>query len=338
MSRPDIGHWLARLSDPRGINAKWDASPFDAKDERALDRLLFEARRHSVSLVFFSRLIDLLRNQPETVLVGDRHAERSQALQQKVTDMRLQDLAQVMAIGAVAREIRTGIAGMPVALVKGLDFAEVLFGGVQERIFGDIDLLYEPGAERDLRDLLAKMGFTEHRPDLHPAHYTERQWTRPHPQMDYILVELHTDMVHVERTRQGISLPYRRYVSGPESIVTPAARLILATVHAATSHLFGRLQYVVDGLMAVRAGVDAAELRERGREAGALLPLRTMLRLAASIFSSQEAATLLRALPETRGSWLEPRLISEDMVLAAKSRNRWRLIPQRRLYRAMLRW
>jgi len=317
---------------------RWDVIPFDAEDERGLDRLLFEAQRHSVSLVFFARLIELLRKQPETILTGDRQAERAEALLRKVSDMRLQDVAQVMAIGAVAREIRARIAGMPVALVKGLDFAEVLFGGVQERIFGDIDLLHDPAAEPDLRELLSGMGFTENRPNLHPAHYTERQWTRPHPQMDYILVELHTDMVHVERTRQGISLPYRRYVSGPESIVTPAARLILATVHAATSHLFGRLNYVVDGLMAVRAGVDAQELLERGRETGALLPLRTMLRLASSIFSSQEAATLLRALPETRGSWLEPRLISQDMVLAAKSRNRWRLIPQRRLYRAMLRW
>jgi hypothetical protein len=336
MPRPRIGDWLAHFSDPLAPNPRRKAEPFDADDQRGVNRLLFEARRHNVSLVFYSRFIDLLRSCPEAVLRGDRTGERSQALLKQVSAMRLQDLGQVMAIAAAAREIRAEIAGLPAVVVKGLDFAEVLFGGLQQRSFGDIDLLYDPRAEADLRAALIRLGFAEHRPELFADHYTERQWIRPHPQLGQILVELHTDLVHTERLRRRISLPFGRYVSGPAAAVTPAARLILAAVHAATSHLFGRLQYVVDGLMAARANVDAGELRERGGEVGAILPLRTLLRLAAAIFPAEEAMRLLEALPDVRGSRLEARLIGPEMVLAAKGRNRWRFIPQRRLYRRLL--
>jgi hypothetical protein len=337
MPQPRIGTWLARFSDPLAPNPRWPADPFEADDERGMDRLLFEARRHSVNLVFYSRLIDLLRLQPDAVLRGDRTGERAQALLRQVSGMRLQDLGQVMAIAAAAREIRTEIAGLPAVVVKGLDFAEVLFGGVQQRSFGDVDLLYDPRAEAELRSALCRLGFTEHRPELFADHYTERQWVRPHPQLGQILVELHTDLVHTERLRQRISLPFGRYVVGPTATVTPAARLILAAVHAATSHLFGRLQYVVDGLMAARAEVDPVELAERAREVGAVLPLRTLLRLVSAIFPSEQAGRLLDALPTVRGSLLEARLITPEMVLAAKGRNRWRFIPQRRLYRRLLR-
>jgi hypothetical protein len=333
--RNRIGSWLARLSDPRGINVGWEVVPFAVDDNRGLDRLFFEARRHSVHFVFLARFADLLRAEPASVICGNGIDHAAGQLIRRVSDMRLQELARVMAIALAAREVEKAIAGLPVALVKGLDFAEVLFGGISNRSFGDIDLLYDPRVETELRERLIRLGFSEHRPDLHPGHYAERQWIRPHPHMGQILLELHADMVHVEDLRRRVSLPYGRYVDG-RGEVTPAARLILAAVHAATSHLFGRLQYVVDGLMAARAGVDAAELRERGREAGAVIPLRTLLRLAATIFSSDDARILLDALPAPRGSKLESKLIPGSMVLAAKSRSRWRFIPQRRLYRRLI--
>lgn len=331
-----VGSWLARLSDPRGINAAVSVEPFAAGDGRGLARLLFEARRHSVHFVLLPRLAELLRTDPGSVLRGESIGERSAMLARQVSDLRLKELAPVMATAAAAGEVRRAVAEMPVTLVKGLDFAEVLFGGVANRSFGDIDLLYDPVAEAELRARLIGLGFVELAPDTHPDDYTERQWIRPHPHIGHVLLELHTDMVHTARLRRRVSLPYRRYVDHAER-VTPAARLVLAAVHAATSHLFGRLQYVVDGLMAARAGVDADELRERCVEAGALLPLRTLLRLAATIFASEEAQSLVDALPAPKGSGVEARLITSGMVLAAKGRNRWRFIPQRRVYHRLMR-
>ena len=95
--------------------------------------------------------------EPESVLRGRGVEARAELLVRQVSALRLQDLAPVMAIAAVAREVQAAIAGMPVVLVKGLDFAEVLFGGVANRAFGDIDLLYDQSAEADLRGRLKNL-------------------------------------------------------------------------------------------------------------------------------------------------------------------------------------
>jgi hypothetical protein len=253
-----------------------------------------------------------------------------------VSELRLQEAGQVMVLAEAAREIRTAIAGLPVALVKGLDFAEVLFGGLQYRSFGDVDLLLHPSAEAELCGILARLGFREHGAATGDRENRERQWLRPHPQLDYVMVELHEDLVHSKRIRRKMSLTYELYAGERSDGISSAARLILAAVHASSSHLFGRLQYVVDGMMAARAGVDGKELVTRAAESGAVLPLRTMLRLGAEIYGSQECRDLLRQLPRPRGSDLEAMLISSKMVLAAKSPQRWRFIPQRRLYRRLL--
>jgi hypothetical protein len=96
------------------------------------------------------------------------------------------------------------------------------------------------------------------------------------------------------------------------------------------------LQYVVDGMMIARAGVDLQELRLRTQASGALLPLATMLRLAADIYSCTASKALLAGLGRTPAPRLEARLISPAMVLAAKDRNRWRYLPQRYIYRMLL--
>ncbi len=299
MTRAAIENWLARLSDPRGLNAAWPAEAIAADDARTVDRLLFEAERHSVQPVLFGHLLGLLRHDPDAFILGTgkQRGERALALIQSVNEKRLQETAQVMVLAEVAREVRSAMAGLPVALVKGLDFAEQIFGGIQYRSFADIDLLLHPSVEPDLRDILMRQGFNEHQPKADDVGYTERQWLKPHPQVGYILVELHTDLVHTKRLRERISLDYERYAGERSGGVTPAARLILAAVHAATSHLFGRLQYVVDGMMAARVGVDGKELGQRAVETGAVLPLRTMLRLATEIFGAEECRELLGSLP-----------------------------------------
>ncbi len=111
---------------------------------------------------------------------------------------------------------------------------------------------------------------------------------------------------------------------------------MLAALHGATSHLFGRLQYVVDGLMVARSGVDPDELAERARASGAALPIHTMLRLASEIHGCAVSAALAAAMAPRGVARLERRLITAPMVLAAKSPNRWRLLAQRHIYRRLL--
>jgi hypothetical protein len=242
-----------------------------------------------------------------------------------------------MVLAEAAREIRAATDGLPVALVKGLDFAEELFGGLQYRSFGDIDLLLDPAAEGELSAILTRLGFREPQAETRDRENRERQWLRPHPQLDYVMVELHEDLVHSKQTRRRMSLTHALYAGERSGGISAAARLVLAAVHGSSSHLFGRLQYVVDGMMAARAGADGEEVARRAAETGALLPVRTMLRLAVEIYGSEECREVLAHLLRQRGSDIEARLISRKMVLAAKGPQRWRFIPQRRLYRHLLR-
>lgn len=330
-----IDGWLARLSDPSGINSHWPAAPLSAYDSRSLDALLYEAVRHNVHLAVFSNLLRLLREDPGAFLAGSRAATTAVSLSDRIRKERSEIIAPTMQVAAVARTLRESLAGFPAIIVKGIDFAENAYGGVHLRSFGDVDILVRPNAASDLGALLSEKGFIPHGHEKHAADYTERQWINGAPGSAVtVLVEVHTDLVHTPELRRRLSLTYDLHVG--KDGVTPAARLVLAALHGATSHLFGRLQYVVDGLMVARSGVDADELRERAGASGADLPVFTMLRLASEIHGCAASAALAEAMAPRGVKRLERRLITAPMVLAAKSPNRWRLLAQRYLYRRLL--
>lgn len=143
-------------------------------------------------------------------------------------------------------------------------------------------------------------------------------------------------MVHAPELRARMSLTHGLYAGKSNGGVSGASRLVLAALHGATSHLFARLQYVVDGMMVARTGVDALELQERARRSGAILPVSTMLRLAADIYGCEASSSLLGQLEPVRLASIERRLISPTMVISAKSQTRWRSLPQRYLYRRLM--
>jgi hypothetical protein len=251
----------------------------------------------------------------------------------------LQDVARAMLLKRTADELlgAASRSGIPVALVKGIDFAQEAYGGLQKRTFSDIDLLIPDRDQERLAAVLTGQDFTALVPRKMRFQRTERQWIKPDAHGNVILVEVHTDMIHDPKLRRRMTMTYDLYADARYGGVTPASRLVLAALHGAASHLFGRLQYVVDGLMIARTGVDRVELEERAALCGALLPLKTMLRLGAAIYDSVECRDLLNKLPPVRWSGLETKLISPSMVLAAKGSHRWILLPQRYLYRRLLR-
>ena len=330
--------WLAQLSDPAGTNARWQAKPFDASGDAAAIGLLDEAARHNVHLVAGRNLLGVLKDNPGSFYNGDPALviQRAAALQTAIRDRRLQEIAHNTVLAGTAREILHAAAGMPVALVKGLDFAEAVYHGVHNRKFSDVDLLVAPSAQQDIANVLSGLGFAEVIAKGKKIEQTERQWTRQAPHAGLTLVEVHTDMVHAPELRARMSLTHALYAGRPNGGVTGAARLVLAALHGATSHLFARLQYVVDGMMVARAGVDAKELKERAKRSGALLPVSTMLRLAVEIYGCQASGALLGQMEPVRFAAVERRLISPAMVISAKSQTRWQSLPQRFLYRRMM--
>lgn len=335
MSR-SIDGWLARLSDPGGLNTNWPALPLPADDRRALEVLLYEAVRHNVHLAVFSNLLKVLREEPRAFLAGTQVEAAATDLYERVRDQRSDFIAPTMQIAAVARSLRDSLSGFPAIIVKGIDFAENAYGGVHLRSFGDVDILVRANAADALGELLRRSGFVPHGHERHADDYAERQWINGAPgATGTILVEVHTDLVHTPELRRRLSLTYDRHVIDGGN-VTPAARLVLAALHGATSHLFGRLQYVVDGLTIARTAVDLGELRERAESSGAALPVFTMLRLAGEIYGCAKSAALAAKMEPRGMARLERRLITAPMVLAAKSPGRWRLLAQRHIYRRLL--
>ena len=333
--------WLARLSDPSGPNPQWSPAPFSDAELALLPKILDAAGRHNIRPSLVRNLGLQLRAAPDAFVSAEpaRTRTATDALMARANDLRLQDVARAVLLSSAAREILADVAeaALPVVLVKGVDLAEGAYGGLHARTFSDIDLLVRPQAEEALGQILANRGFTAHMPRGKRVEHTERQWTRPDAHDGVILVEVHTDLVHAPELRARQTLTYDLYAAPEAGGATPAAKLVLCALHGATSHLFGRLQYVVDGLMVARSGVDPGELRQRTLRSGALLPVATMLRLAHGLYGCEPSQALLGALGPIPWAKLERRLITPAMVLSAKSSHRWRLLPQRYTYRRLLR-
>ena len=335
-----IEGWLARLSDPAGLNPNSLARPFAIEEARKLGDLLDEAGRHNVRPALVRNLGLVLRSAPDTLIAGAPEAiePAKSLLLARANELRLLDVARAVVLADTARDLLdlAAKAGLPVALVKGADFAQAAYGGLHNRTFTDVDLLIRRDAEPALGDILAGLGFVSQEPPLRHASRTERKWTKAHPHAGTILVEVHTDMVHTPELRRHMSLTYDTYNDPAKGGVTPAARLIMAALHGATSHLFARLQYVVDGLMIARMGVDPKELAERARLSGARLPLATTLRLAAEIYGCPHSRELFHTLKPVPWSRVERRIMTAALVISSKGPQRWRLLPRRYLYRGLL--
>ena len=319
---------LGRLSDPDGIADH--ALPALAPSQ--IGALIDLSVRHNVQLAVLKNLIDLTKAD----LQRSPDAPDAKAQLQTLRDRRFAEVANNTVIANAARQVMAKMDGLPLALVKGLDFAENAYKGVDTRKFSDVDLLIDPSCEAEVNRRLTSLGYVLFEPKGKKIEQSERQWTKRAANTGLSLVEIHTDLVHDPKLRRKMTLTYDLYASPARGGISNASRLVVAAVHGAASHLFGRLQYVIDGMMIARAGVEADELRIRTQASGALLPLATMLRLAADIYGCKASIGLLEGLGKTPAPRLEALLISPQMVLAAKNRNRWRYLPQRHLYRLLL--
>jgi len=332
--------WIGRFSDPAGINDVYPPSPVATRQATAFAmNVVTQAGGHNTLMAVTHNVRASATDAPGTLFEGPRRAEAIETLCTALANERLAILGRSMRLARAAREIATQLAaaGLPAMVVKGPDFAEKAYGGLHLRAFGDIDLLSDPDAAPEVADIVTRHGFVPVPAKGKRVDHAERKFVRAGPDRDPDMVEIHTDMVHAPELRVAMSLTYRMLTDTQcTGSPTMAGRLVLAALHGATSHMFNRMQYVVDMLAIARAGVDADDLVERCAVSHAAGPVRTGLWLAHRMFACDACATLLDAVPAPRhGQWTGG-LITPRTVLRARTPLRVLSIPGRHAYRRQL--
>ncbi len=176
--------------------------------------------------------------------------------------------------------------GVPAAVLKGPDFADRLYPARHLRPFTDLDLLAPPERRHEVFDVLKSLGYQPLQAGMkYQEGYGEMSWRladRPGG-----CVEVHWNLVNSPTLRRGLSVEFDdlqwQRSDGCLPAATPAALLLLASVHAAASHGFDRLQLLCDVVQIVRGRAGAPDLDWLGQAAsrtGASLALAASLDLA----------------------------------------------------------
>ena len=218
---------------------------------------------------------------------------------------------------------------MPIAVVKGSSFASLYPSGL--RPFGDVDLLCAPSAIPPLTNVLTAHGFKCINSN---ASHLEDAWV--HRENNYLMIEVHTDLVHLPRMRAAFSLTYDDLEGNSE---TPSALLAVAVMHGAL-HYFAWLRHVIDVCQAARALTTSDEetrFETIADRTGARFPAIIGLMLAHRLFGGVRCLEIARALGSLRSFRFE-RILIEGAVISAPMEGRivyngWRRFVFRELLR-----
>jgi hypothetical protein len=218
---------------------------------------------------------------------------------------------------------------IPVALIKGEDFADRLYGEPSLRPFRDIDLMV-PRTSIDLAaPTMSRLGFRNIVPSgKYNEDYGERTWdSSGQPR---VRVELHWNLINCPSQRRHSSVAFEELqwdetaaATGPVLRATPAAQLLVATVHAAVSHRFDRLQHLCDVRQICRGAagrIDFDWLRAAALSHGNTAALTGALDVTRRLLQDPACAAALRdlRLPVARTTWQV--LVNRRSLLHSQSR------------------
>lgn len=325
--------WLLALSDPDGRRE----APSQPLEAARWATLWERADYHGVLPAAVANARRILATQGENGLVsmGPSLAGARERL--------IGRAALSMAIRSQIRQIADEFQahGVAAAVFKGADFADRLYPDPSLRPFTDLDLLVPEQRVAEAEAAMSRLGYTPCEASMrYRGGYGERSWVRPGRREG--TVEIHWNLVNSPTIRRGLSVAWEDLAfeegSGTDDSLwrpTPAARLLIAAVHAAASHGFDRLGPLYDVCLAARrceSPADGQWLVQASRRTGAKLSLAASLALARRLFDDPACSRLQAAmrLPR-RGAW--SLLLTPDVVL----RGHWRLdSPRRQLFRELL--
>ena len=348
-----IGSWLLSLADPTGPRRPL---PADRLRSGELACLLTYAEQHRVlpSVVRNLRRVQE-RVGAERILVprpAKPSAEESFRTALGEADRRLQRRKVLsVVIARQVQELTAALTERPLAavIVKGPDFATRLYPNATRRYFRDVDVLTRPGDLGEVDRLMRDLGYTPAPGPLlrrRPTGQEHLWWPAGRPGA---LVEIHGNMLDLPGLRRRVSVDLDDLDLEPPSPgagglprLTPTSMLLLAAVHVALSHTFGRLQGLFDVCQAARGAagpIEAHRLADMASRTGSEKVIAAALLLAREAFREPACVALLGRLEKAGVRWrrgaLAPvglwlMLVSPGLVARPRS-------PVRRLLREALR-
>src|SRR5208337_3796356 len=140
---------------------------------------------------------------------------------------------------------------IPAFILKGAHFADRLYTPPSLRTFTDVDIMAPHDAVEDVSTVLKGLGY---RPTAdgrmkHASEYGQRAWEPDG--WPGGMVEIHWDLVNSPTLRKNIScsfygVQFEKTSEPSQYSPSPAYLLLIASVHAATSHSYDRLLQLYD--------------------------------------------------------------------------------------------
>ena len=171
---------------------------------------------------------------------------------------------------------------IPAFILKGADFADRLYNPPSLRPFTDVDIMVPCDAMADVSTVLQGLGYRQTRGNLKyiSSGYGQQVWAPD--SLPGGKIEIHWDLVNSPAIRRNVScsfhdLQFENSSEDSQPVPSPASLLLIASVHAATSHSYDRLLQLYDirQICLGKAGrLDTAYLSETVNRSGCSTAVR----------------------------------------------------------------
>ncbi len=326
--------WLIILSCPECSSTNF---PLKKLTRYQLDELVESANWHGVLPSVIKNLNKFSEDFSAGRIVDCREHSKvfSEIMCKMMSNFRKRAAIQML-LGFQARQIGEEFKKrkIPYMVIKGTQFAKRLYESDSLRLSSDVDILVPKKVLTDAADVMLSLGYEPEEPKMkYSSDYGQAGWLRKNQPGGK--VEVHWNVVNSPTIRQGVSVTYEQLQLNGSGEASAASILLIASVHAATSHCFDRLGLLVDILQSVRgiAGeIDFDWLKDTVKRTGAVRSLSVSLSLVEKIFKEPLCGKLRKqmSLPYM---FLENMILSPAVVMRGHSRFD---SPRRNLFRELL--
>ena len=326
--------WLITLSYP-----EYSSTNFPSKKltPYQLDELVGSADRHGVLPTVIKNLNKCSEDFSAGRIVDCKeHSKVFSDIMCKATSNFRKRAAIQMLLGFQEKQIDEEFKKrkIPYMVIKGTKFATRLYEPDSLRFSSDVDVLVPKKVLTDAADVMLSLGYEPEGPDMkYSSDYGQAGWLRKNQPGGK--VEVHWNLVNSPTIRQGVSVTYEELQLNDNGQASPASILLIASVHAATSHCFDRLGLLVDILQSIRgiAGeIDLDWLKNTVKQTGAVRSLSVSLSLVEKIFKEPLCGKLRKQM-SIPYMFLENMILSPAVVMRGHSRFD---SPRRNLFRELL--